>query len=270
MPFSPLRPPLLDAVLERLSPERSTLDLAGLDSLLSAYTQTVPWESVFRIVKKGISHDPAHCPRWPEEFWLDNLQRGGGGTCFESNYAFYALLLGLGFQGYLTINNMGDSIGCHTAIIVLLDGTNWLVDAGLPLHTPIPIDPGRETGRTSPFFRYAAKPEGNDRYEIERFPHPLPYAFTLVDQPVSDEEYRAATAADYGEDGHFLDRVIVNRVVEGRLWRFNAGEKPWRLDAFTWGERQEYKITGNPAAAVARRFTMDEDMIREALRLTEA
>ena len=268
MPSSPLNSKLLNAVLERLSPSRVTPDLAGLDSLLGAYTRCVPWESAFRIVKKGSHNDPSDCPRWPEEFWLDNLERGGGGTCFESNYAFYALLLALGFRGYLTINNMGDSIGCHTAIVLMLDGSKWLVDAGLPLHAPLPLNPSGVTGRRSPFFRYSVKPEGAGCYEIERNPHPLPYAFTLVDRPVSDAIYRAATAADYGENGLFLDRVIVNRVIGERLWRFNAGERPWRFDTFTWGEREEHIIVGDPSASVAQRFGMKKEVITNALRLT--
>jgi arylamine N-acetyltransferase len=260
---------MMKAVLDRLAPKSTTPDLAGLDALLSAYTRTVPWESVFRIVKKANSAELADCPRWPDEFWRDNLERGGGGTCFESNYAFYALLLGLEFEGYLTINNMGDSIGCHTAIVIILEGEKWLVDAGLPLHTPIPLDPGRVTQRKSPFFLYTVTPEAQNVFRVDRSPHPLPYAFTLVDRPVTRSTYRASTVKDYDQNGHFLDRVIVNRVVGDRLWRFNAGEKPWRLDSFVWGERSQHPIMGRPAPAVARRFQMDEKMIEMALAVTE-
>ena len=96
-------------------------DLALLDELVAAYSRHVPWESASRIEKKadvlelGARASGHAIARWPAEFWQSALERGTGGTCFESNYAFFALLVELGFAGYLTVNNMHPTTGCAIA-----------------------------------------------------------------------------------------------------------------------------------------------------------
>jgi arylamine N-acetyltransferase len=266
--FAPtLAPHQQTAVLAQLGCSPNRPNLQFLQRLVDAYVRTVPWESAFRIVKRASCDDLQACSRWSVEFWQDNLQRGGGGTCFESNYAFSALLHGLGYEGYLVINNMEESIGCHTAIIVLLEGEKWLVDAGFPLYTPLPINPTGITQRDSLFQRYTVRPVGPDRYQIERQPHPNPYTFTLIDQPVILAEYRQATTADYGPDGHFLQRVIVHKILDEQMWRFNSGEQPPQLTCFADGHRFDTIIEGDVATAVAAKFEIDEVVIRRALDL---
>ena len=266
--FAPtLAPGLHTAVLNQLgcSPDRPNLQF--LQRLVAAYVRAVPWESAFRIVKKAAHEDLQACPRWPEEFWRDTLQRGGGGTCFESNFAFSALLHGLGYEGYLTINNMEESIGCHTAIIVLLEGQKWLVDAGFPLYAALPINPHTITQVDSPFQRYTVQPDKPNHYKVERRPHPSPYAFTLIDQPIGLSEYRRATTADYGPDGHFLQRVIVHKILDEQMWRFTSSEQPAQLTCFAGGQRFDTIIQGDLAMAVAAKFDIDVIVVRRALDL---
>src|SRR5688572_9127270 len=137
--MSILTPELTQQVLGYLKVSPAAPDLALLDALVGAYIRTVPWESAFRIVKRARTINTEDCPRWPEEFWADAMERGGGGTCFESNYAFFGLLGALGYEGYLTVNDVGDHPACHTAIVVPLEGEKWLVDVGWPVHGPLPI-----------------------------------------------------------------------------------------------------------------------------------
>ncbi|VAW32843.1 hypothetical protein MNBD_CHLOROFLEXI01-4254 [hydrothermal vent metagenome] len=265
------------AVLAYLNIVEATPTLPFLEQLIAAYCRTVPWESAFRIVRRAETACmelvdtavTANCPRWPEQFWQDAINRGGGGTCFESNYAFFALLLSLGYDGYLTINNMGESIGCHTAIIILLDGQKWLADAGLPICVPLPISNRGVIHRSSPFLHYIIRPNGRSRYQIERRPHPRQIAFTLIDTPVDDATYRAATAADYGEDSLFLDVVIVNKIIHNQAWRFNMAEWPWRLNRFEWGQRFDTELEGDAATAVAKHFGLDTAVVQQAFALTQ-
>ena len=93
-----------------------------LNRLIRAYIRNVPWESVFRIAKSASTPNSTERPRWPDEFWHDAIQSGGGGTCFETNFALFWLLQQLGYTGYLTINDMGEQSGCHAAIILHLNG----------------------------------------------------------------------------------------------------------------------------------------------------
>ena len=239
--------------------------LPALEKLLAAYYCTVPWESVFRIVRRA----EAPIPRWPAQFWQEAMAHGAGGTCFESNYAFFALLQTLGYDGYLTLNNMGESIGCHTAIVVVLDGQKWLVDVGLPLYALLPISSRGLMHRSSPFLLYAVRPFGPATYQIERRPHPKPIAFTLIDEPVDDATYRHATENDYGEKGLFLDYVIVNKVINNQPWRFNMAERPYALNRFEWGQRFDTVLTGDTVTQVANHFGMDTAVVQRAFALTQ-
>lgn len=264
----PILPPALRArVLRYLGCKPFEPGMHALNGLISAYVQKVPWESAFRIVKHRSTPLPESCPRWPEEFWSDAIERGGGGTCFESNYAFMALLGSLGYEGYLTINNMGEAIGCHTAIVLLLKGQKCVVDVGVPLHKSLPIHSTQATRTVTYFHTYFVRPKGTDQYEIERTNHPKRNIYTLLDQPVADQSYRTATIQDYGEQGLFLNRVIINKVIEGKVWRFTS-ERPLQLEAFDRSSKTEILL---PESLLPRRlashFDMDRIMLQQALEI---
>jgi hypothetical protein len=266
MPTISLENPVATKVLAFLGMDQPAAPtLTTLENLLGAYYRTVPWESVFRIVRRAEKPEP----RWPDQFWQEALAQGAGGTCFESNYAFFALLQTLGYEGYLTINNMGDSVGCHTAIVVVLDGQKWLVDVGLPLYVLLPISSRGVMHRSSRFLHYTVRPDGRSRYQIEQRPHPRPIAFTLIDAPVDDATYRTATKNDYGANGLFLDFVIVNKVINNQAWRFNMAERPWALNRFEWGQKFDTVLTGDVATAVAKHFGMETAVVQRAFSLTQ-
>ena len=266
-----LAPSLIDRILLRLGVRPRKVGHATLVALVTAYVRQVPWESAFRIARKDAAPSGAVAARRPATFWLDAIERGGGGTCFESNYAFFALLRALGYGGYLTINDMGESVACHTAIVVDVAGERYLTDVGLPLHRPLLLRP-QVTRSRGPFHTYVARPLASNVYAIERTRHPKRYAFTLRDTPVADGDYYAASSADYGETGLFLDRVIINKVIGERVWRFSSGERPYRLEAFSRsGEREEIPIEERAiVATLADRFGMDAAVLAQALTAVSA
>lgn len=269
MTTPPLDAALMDAVLAHLGVAVAAPSLDLLDALVTAYTRIVPWESAARIAKRVRTPATADCARRPEEFWQESFMHGTGGTCFESNYAFFSLLRALGYEGYLTINNMGDTLACHTAIVILLDGQQWLTDVGMPLYLPLPFGPEAAQSRRTPFHIYTVRPDGAGIYQVERAPHPSPNCFTLFDRPIPDATYRAALTADYEPTGFFNDRVILTKVIGDEIWRFD-GSNPSRMESFVYGGRAEHPVAGDPADAVASRFGIDTEMVRTALRATGA
>jgi arylamine N-acetyltransferase len=257
-----LSPALTEQVLAHLGVAQAEPNLGLLERLIEGYGQRVPWESASRIAR--VAGGQAS-PRWADEFWADALGRGTGGTCYESNWAFFALLRSLGYSGYLTINNMHESIGCHTAIVVQLAGQPWLVDVGLPIYVALPLDPQATTERASPYLAYQAQPTSAGRYRIGRSPHPKSYAFDLIDEPVDDVAYQRATAADYGPTGLFLQQVIINKLVDGAIWRFNSAEPPYQLQHFDGPVRSDYQLTGDIAAQLGAHFAIDAAVVAAAL-----
>jgi arylamine N-acetyltransferase len=266
MSTPPLSAELTCEVLRFLGVEARPPSVAHLDALLAAYTQTVPWESAFRIAKRARTASTVDCGRYAEEFWRDAIDQGGGGTCYESNYAFFRLLRALGYKGYLTLNNMKTQIGCHSAIVLNIDGEHWLADAGFPVYCALPLDPNAVTRRDSPYVQYTLRPDGDHVYQLERSPHPSGYCFTLIDQPIPDADYRRVLANDYQPNGLFLYEVIVHKIVDGLPRRFNSAEQPPCIEVFKSGKRTDCPITGDVAAAVAGEFGMDEDTVRAALQ----
>ena len=198
---------------------------------------------------------------------------GTGGTCFESNAALAALLQSVGIPVTLTINDRPPLPACHTALLVV-DGDDRLVaDAGFPLYGAVPLPHGNET-REVPTrwgtFSARRSNAGPGRFVIEQRPHARPAAFELVDVPVSAEAYAAATRADYGPQGLFLDRVVLKKIVGGDVWRFNSGEAPWVLERFRDGARDTRPLATTADAAarqLSRHFGLDVAILTDALRL---
>jgi arylamine N-acetyltransferase len=275
-PISRLDAELTSAILSFLGLSRGrkpTLKL--LDELVTAYTQRVPWESVSRITRRatvlehGDADDFLACARWPDEFWLSALEWGSGGTCFESNYAFFALLQELGFSGYLTVNNMEASIGCHAAIVLDIDGARWLADVGLPLYVPLPLDTEQETRRQSVFHGYTVRPNGRNAFQIERDNHPQSYCFTLIDKAIPEVSYRQVLAKDYGPEGLFLDRVIISKLIGDHVYRFNGGERPFMLERFQRGHSDSRALTADITGELSQTFKLNRQLLKRALEVTK-
>jgi hypothetical protein len=159
---------------------------------------------------------------------------------------------------------MGESIGCHAAIVLQIEGRQRLADVGLPLFTSLQIEESASTHHESRFHNYTVTPVGSERYDIDRDRHPDANCYTLINKPVLNEQYRGVTVADYGADGHFLDRVIINKVIDNRVWRFNSGERPFALESFIDGGKATYPIGSDietAAAVVSERFSIDQETV---------
>jgi len=263
----PLSKAMTKKVLKRLGvPIDAPPTLATLKKLIHQYTRVVPWESASRIVRRDQIETLKKCPVFGKKFWDSTLAYGTGGTCYESNYAFYSLLRRMEYEGYLTVNNMGDTIGCHTAIVIFLEGDKYLVDVGLPIFAPLPLRKKETTVVESDFFTYTVESLGYHKFEIWRDPHPNRNAFTLIDKPVDDDRYREATINDYIPDsGLFLDKVVINKVIAGNLWRFNSRDLPLHMEKFVDGVRHDYALTHDHADQLSQKFRIDREILAQAL-----
>ena len=262
-----LAPQLTDAVLSHIGVAPGAPDRDLLNRLILAYSRRVPWESASRIVKRARVSSPAKAARWPDEFWQDAIRLGTGGTCFESNRAFFALLRSLGYHGYLTLNNMHESIGCQTPIVIQRQTERWLVDAGYPIHAALPLTSMPVSQLDTPFGTYTLREIEPARYIVELLPLPKPYLFDLIDAPIDDAAYCDATINDYSETGLFLDRLVIRKLVDEQIWRFNSGEPPYHLQEFRDGQRIDHPITGDVAGTLSAHFDIDRTVIATAFDL---
>jgi len=257
-------------ILEYLECPIKAPTLRYLNQLILAYIRKVPWESVSRIVKRHDTLDTKDCPRWPEEFWGDAMEFGLGGTCYESSLAFYSLLTALGYTGYLTVNDMGESRGCHAAIVILFQSKKYLVDITIPVHAAVQFNPQKVSTRRTPFYNYTIRPVGENKYEVERSHHSRRNAFTLIDIPVSLPDYRTILENDYKETGHFLNSVVMVKLIDSQTWRFFSNYQPFKLETFSRaGKHESFMENGTLSSTLARLFQMPESKINAALSWIE-
>jgi arylamine N-acetyltransferase len=258
-------------VLDYLGCQQKYPTLRYLNQLIHAYIRKVPWESVSRILKRHTTEDATDCPRLPEEFWNDAMQHGFGGTCFESSLAFYNLLTALGYEGYLTVNNMGDSIGCHAAIVVLLDEQKYMVDVTIPVHAAIRMDPLKTVKRRTALFDYTLRPALENKYEVERSHRHSKNLFTLIDIPVSLPDFLATVKDDYTEStGRFLKSIVMVKVVNEKGQRFFSDQEPYKVESFDRSGKAEKIIEPEILSQfLAGLFQMPEDSIAAAFSLTQ-
>ena len=201
-----------------------------------------------------------------EDFWESHFAHGAGGTCYESNYAFFGLLRRLGYEGYLTINDMDAAIGCHSAIVVLLEGQKFLVDVGYPLHARLPLRDDGEVYVENAIMDYSVEPLCANRYAIWREIQPRSSAFQMNDKAVLDAEYRAIAIHDYRHDGgQFLNKVVIHKLVDDQMWRFNSDEPRLCLQQFVSGERRDHALGDDPAVELAEKFNIAPDIVAKAM-----
>ncbi len=242
--------------------------LRYLNRLIRSYIRAIPWESVSRIIKRHVTPGTQDCPRLPVEFWKDALQQGFGGTCYESSLAFYSLLVSLGYEGYLTVNDMGSTRGCHAAIVLQLHEQKYLVDITIPVHAAVRIDPDRVIRRHTPLYNYSIHPAGKNTYAVTRSCHPKRNAFTLIDIPVELRDYRTILERDYLKTGYFLDRVVMNKVVGCKTARFFSDLQPYRLERFDrHGKQESFLEAGTLPCELAEVFNLPQEKIAAALVL---
>lgn len=262
---------LMKEVLDYLDCPIKAPSLRYLNRLIQAYIHKVPWESVSRIVKRHITLRTKDCPRWPEEFWQDAIRYGLGGTCFESSLAFYSLLMELGYEGYLTVNDMGETRACHAAIVLLLNRQKYLVDVTIPVDYAVQINPNKTIRRQTAFHDFIIRPIKNNRYEVERSHHPHRNAFTLIDVPISLGEYQTIVENDYTESGFFLKSVAVVKIISAKTWRFSSDHQPYKLESFNRaGKRETFVRPEMLSYVLAGLFQMPEDKISAALSWIES
>ena len=232
----------VDDALKFLQLRKKTPTYEYLNALIGAFIQKVPWESVTRIVKRNATPATADCPRFPNEVWSDAINFGGGGTCFEINYAFFALLSALGFEGYLTLNDMEEAQKCHAAMVIHFGDHNYLVDVSVPLPRAFVYSPDSTIRFYTPWLNFTIQPKGENRYEITRAPHARPYIFTFNDVLVSTADFEAAIEADYLPTGYFLNRVVINRMFGETAWLFNSDTRPFMLESFDHDGKHEIPL----------------------------
>ena len=256
------------SILEYLRVEKDIPSVDYLKKLVTAYCNTVPWESLSRILRKVKFINPEKCIKLENEFWNDAMKLGTGGTCYESNLAFEFLLKSLGFETYLTINKIKDKSSLHSAIIVSINSKKYIVDIGYPLYAPIPINKNKVSVIQLNQIEYRSTYLSDEKYLIENYPHPKPYLYHLTDKPIYSKEYLKICVEDYGENGLFLDRIIMRKVKKGIPTRFDSEDLPFNIHLLQNGQKSKQLLDEEKMIlTLSEYYNMNIDIIKEVFKL---
>jgi hypothetical protein len=256
---------MTENILQHLKVKKSPPAVEYLQELMIGYCSNVPWESVSKIVKKEFCNKTLNCLRLENEFWTSAFQYGTGGTCYESNWAFFCLLQNLGFNGYLTINKIIDKSSVHSAIVIIINGKKYIVDVGYPTYSPIPVIEEAVTIKDNYLIGYRCTPISSTEYTIENFTHPKPYLYHLTDIPIQLKEYLKIANEDYGEAGLFSDRIIIRKVINKVPTRFDSEDIPYNIHSLQKGEKLKTFIKDEDLISrLSSHFNLNPNIISEA------
>lgn len=258
----------IDPILRHLNIERDVPSAGYLSALLLAWSTFIPWESASRIARHKTPSAPYQYARTAPQFFDDALNRGLGGTCFESNSALKGLLDALGFETQFAFCDMEQSRvdNPHCALTVMLDGTRYLADVGWPLPAAVPLDSVPTTAE-APVYQYHIEPADGERWRVWRQSGDfVQECFLLKGAPVAPDTFRARLIRDHQDDGLFLNNVIIHRLIDGRMLRFDQTRGliervPGAEHEIAWTAEQAADI---PAALNAI-FGVDLGILRQAL-----
>lgn len=142
-------------------------DHATLAALMAAHIAAVPFENLDVQLGNRVTTDlPA--------IYAKLVERRRGGWCYENNGLFGWALGTLGFEvrrisaGVMRVARGDAALGNHLALIVTVDGREWLADVGFggTLAAPIPLGVGMHA--QAPFTVGLVEAEGYWRFE-ERY-----------------------------------------------------------------------------------------------------
>jgi hypothetical protein len=153
-------------------------------------------------------------------------------------------------------------------MVILLQGQKYLVDVSVPLPSAVAFAPHATVQRSTSWLDFTICPTGENRYTVARAPHARPYIFTFIDAPVAVEDFEAAIEADYLPTGHFLNKVVINKMIGETAWLFNSHTKPYMLESFDHAGKHEILL--NPetlAQSLSEQFHIPAGKIHAALSL---
>lgn len=250
----------VEEVLEALdlSPEEPSMRF--LERLFARFNAKVPFETASKILRNADVLDPAEKPRVPAVFWRDFLDAGTGGTCFARVAAFDALLSPLGFSTRKVLGRVEVEFD-HAALLVGVEGREWIADVGFPLPALLPAREGEtetalaavavgETERGFLVRFLSGVPDGPRKLEIFR-------------APVSEEEFRGLWRKTFRPDSKFVRFVGMRRQEASRIVSFTRGEA--RVDDLH--SRLRVPLLTGRARRLSALFEIDGDLLARAFSI---
>ncbi|TXS49112.1 acetyltransferase [Streptomyces sp. t39] len=180
----------LEAMLHRIGHRgRVAADRETLFALHRSWRRMVPYENLDIQLGRPVSLDP-------DALWDKLIRRRRGGYCYEQNAGLAMLLRLAGFEvsmveGGVLRQARGDAMwGNHNALIVDVDGRQWVADAGIGdgFLEPLPL---REGVHTQGEFTYRLERLTSDTWRFHHHPGATIASYDFRLQPREPADFAA-------------------------------------------------------------------------------
>lgn len=261
----------VDRYLEAIGGQAEAPSLDALGRLMQRQITSIPFENITSILRRSAYRDePVPAPD-PDELLETWRRRAGGGVCYELSAMFERLLQALGYQSRLVLGQISIP-GGHQAIVVELDGGDYLVDvgSGSPLFEPIPLDGITEVRRAGLGFRFRPGDEptiwAQDRWIDQQWALHCRYDLRPISTALRSSAYQHhhTPGASWVTD---LPRIVgcddtnVYRLIGTEFTHFSSEQKRSEhvpdAEAF---ERLAIEPFGLPNLPVAEAFRAQDDL----------
>ena len=204
--------------LERIGipKDQVTYDLGSLKILQRNHLLKVPFENLDIHWKRPIVLDT-------EKFFEKIVVKGRGGFCYELNGSFNELLRSLGFETYLVSarvfsgveNGHGPEFD-HAAMIVRLNGEQYLTDVGFGAFTAEPLRFVLDEEQSDPTGTFVIRKRADDYFEVMKRQDGVwrsEYIFKDVPRELS-EFAEMCDFQQYSPDSHFKKGKLCSIMTE--------------------------------------------------------
>ncbi|MGW7093320.1 arylamine N-acetyltransferase family protein [Streptomyces sp. NPDC054874] len=180
----------LDAMVHRIGHRgRVTPDRETLFALHRCWRRMVPYENLDIQLGRPVSLDP-------DALFDKLIRRRRGGYCYEQNAGLAMLLRLAGFEvsmveGGVMRQARGDAMwGNHNALIIDLDGRQWVADAGIGdgFIEPLPL---REGPHTQGRFTFRLERLASDTWRFHHHPGATIVSYDFRLQPREPADFAA-------------------------------------------------------------------------------
>jgi arylamine N-acetyltransferase len=255
---------LVERYLGMLGLVRSESSLSALRELIATHLYRVPFENISKLYY----HRRRNLNTLPDiKLYLEGMERYHfGGTCYANNSHFCDLLASLGYDARLCGADMS-APDVHAAILVRLEGREYLVDVGYgaPFWEPMPRDLTTDFEIQFGREHYVLKPQdadGSSRMEqyndgvLRHSYRAKPAARTIAD-------LASVIADSFRPDATFLNAVVAARFSPAH----SIAIRNLKLTETRDGKPMEHMLKNREelVAAIATHFSIPPEITREAL-----
>ena len=258
----------LGRYLKLLGLEREPPNLEYLRKLTRAHLSCVPFENVTSILRRHAASDE-RVPTLDRDSELRAwLERRGGGLCFEVVDMFGTLLSGLGFRVHPVLATIS-FVGSHQGLVVEIENTRYLVDAGngAPFFEPIPLGEPVEVGHVDLVYRFRPAEDRPDGWVQDRLIEGNWQPFCTYDLAPATDADRATAYQRHHVRGRswVVDNLTLVRCTDIEVWSLRDN----RLTHFTTAGKSVREIASDAdyRAIAADLFDLPNAPIDAAVRV---